>query len=50
MLIARQPDRWLAHWSLADASLAYPIDPLTAADVIATLVRERAARRPAVRG
>ena len=49
VLIARQADRWLAHWSLADASLAYPIDPLTAADVVAGLLRERAARRP-VRG
>jgi DNA-binding NtrC family response regulator len=50
VLIARQADRWLAHWSLADATLAYPIDPLTAADVVATQLRERASRRPAVRG
>jgi DNA-binding response OmpR family regulator len=50
VLIARQPDRWLAHWSLADATLAYPIDPLTAADVVATLLRARAPRRPSVRG
>jgi len=49
VLIARQADRWLAHWSLADASLAYPIDPLTAADQVAELVRDRVARRP-VRG
>ncbi len=27
VLIARQADRWLAHWSLADATLAYPVDP-----------------------
>ena len=46
VLIARQADRWLAHWSLADASLAYPIDPLTAADLVAGLLRDRAARRP----
>jgi DNA-binding response OmpR family regulator len=50
VLIARQADRWLAHWSLADATLAYPIDPLTAADVVATLLRARASRRPSVRG
>jgi DNA-binding response OmpR family regulator len=50
VLIARQVDRWLAHWSLADATLAYPIDPLTAADVVATLLRARASRRPSVRG
>jgi DNA-binding response OmpR family regulator len=49
VLIARQVDRWLAHWSLADATLAYPIDPLTAPDVVAALLRDRASRRPAVR-
>jgi DNA-binding response OmpR family regulator len=49
VLIARQADRWLAHWSLADATLTYPIDPLTASDVVVTLLRGRASRRPAVR-
>ncbi|MCZ2814785.1 hypothetical protein [Modestobacter sp. VKM Ac-2984] len=49
VLIARQADRWLAHWSLADATLAYPIDPLTAPQVVAGLLRDRAAQRPAVR-
>jgi DNA-binding response OmpR family regulator len=49
VLIARQADRWLAHWSLADATLAYPVDPLTAADVVAGLLRERVAARPVVR-
>jgi hypothetical protein len=49
VLIARQADRWLAHWSLADATLAYPVDPLTAADVVAGLLRERLAQRPVVR-
>ena len=49
VLIARQVDRWLAHWSLAEATLAYPIDPLTAPDVVAALLRDRASRRPAVR-
>jgi len=49
VLIARQADRWLAHWSLADATLAYPIDPLAAADVIAGLLRARALQRPVVR-
>jgi DNA-binding NtrC family response regulator len=49
VLIARQADRWLAHWSMAEATLAYPIDPLVAADVVAGLLRERAAQRPAVR-
>jgi DNA-binding NtrC family response regulator len=49
VLIARQVDRWLAHWSLAEATLAYPIDPLTAPDVVAALLRDRASQRPAVR-
>jgi DNA-binding response OmpR family regulator len=48
VLIARQPDRWLAHWSLADGTLPLPIDPLTAPAVVAELLRERAAR-PAAR-
>ena len=39
----------LAHWSLADATLAYPLDPLIGADVVAGLLRERAAQRPVVR-
>jgi hypothetical protein len=34
---------------MADASLAYPIDPLTATDVVAGVLRDRAPRG-AVRG
>ena len=49
VLIARHADRWLAHWSLADATLAYPIDPLTAAEVVAGLLRGRAVQQPVVR-
>ena len=49
VLIARQPDRWLAHWSRADATLPFPIDPLTAPDVIADVLRDRVGRRPVVR-
>ena len=30
VLIARQPDRWLAHWSMAEGTLPLPVDPLTA--------------------
>ena len=44
VLIARQPDRWLAHWSQADATLAFPVDPLTAPQVVADLLRAHAAR------
>ena len=49
VLIARQPDRWLAHWSRADATLPLPIDPLTAPAVVAGLLRDRVGRRPVVR-
>jgi hypothetical protein len=49
VLIARQPDRWLAHWSLAEGTLPFPIDPLTAPAVVAELLRDRVGRRPVVR-
>jgi DNA-binding response OmpR family regulator len=49
VLIARQPDRWLAHWSRAEGTLPFPVDPLTAPAVVAELLRERAERRPAAR-
>ena len=48
VLIARQPDRWLAHWSRAEATLPLPIDPLTTPGVVADLLRDPA-RRPAAR-
>jgi DNA-binding response OmpR family regulator len=44
VLIARQPDRWLAHWSLAEATLPMPVDPLTAPGVVADLLRDRVGR------
>jgi DNA-binding response OmpR family regulator len=49
VLIARQPDRWLAHWSMADATLPFPVDPLTAPAVVADLLRDAPVRRPAAR-
>ena len=49
VLIARQPDRWLAHWSLADGTLPFPIDPLAAPGMVADLLREHAARPPVAR-
>ena len=48
MLIARQPDRWLAHWARAEGTLPLPIDPLTAPGVVADLLRAHA-ERPVVR-
>jgi DNA-binding response OmpR family regulator len=48
VLIARQADRWLAHWSRAEGTLPMPVDPLTAPAVVAELLREHA-HRPVVR-
>jgi DNA-binding NarL/FixJ family response regulator len=48
VLIARQPDRWLAYWSQADATLPFPVDPLTAPRVVADVLRARVGL-PAVR-
>jgi DNA-binding response OmpR family regulator len=48
VLIARQADRWLVHWSRAEGTLPLPIDPLTAPSVVADLLRDHA-RRSAVR-
>ena len=47
VLIARQVDRWLAHWSRAEGTLMMPIDPLVAPGVVAELLREYA-QRPVV--
>lgn len=46
VLLARADDRWLATWSLADATLVYPLDALTAAGTLTELVRQRAAGLP----
>ena len=48
VLIARQPDRWLAHWSRAEGTLPLPVEPLTAPGLVADLLRS-SVRRPAVR-
>lgn len=46
VLIARADDRWLATWSLADATLVYPLDALTAAQTVTGLIRDRVAGTP----
>jgi hypothetical protein len=48
VLIARQADRWLAHWSRAEGTLPMPVDPLTAPVVVADLLRQYA-QRPVIR-
>ncbi|GAA5159589.1 MULTISPECIES: response regulator transcription factor [Amycolatopsis] len=45
--VRRKDDRWLATWSQADAVLVHPLDPLTAAETVADVLR--AQRVPAVR-
>jgi DNA-binding response OmpR family regulator len=49
LVLARKDDRWLANWSQADATLAHPLDPLYAAEVVADLLRRRAGSLPTVR-
>lgn len=39
LLVRRQDDRWLATWSQADEVLMYPIDPVTAAESVAAVLR-----------
>jgi DNA-binding response OmpR family regulator len=46
--IRRRDDRWLATWSQADAVLVHPLDPLAAAETVATVLR--AHQVPAIRG
>ena len=37
--VRRRDDRWLATWSQADAVLVHPLDPLTAAETVASVLR-----------
>jgi DNA-binding response OmpR family regulator len=46
--VMRRDDRWLATWSQADAVLVHPLDPLTAAETVADVLR--GAGLPAARG
>ena len=43
VLIGRAQDGWLATWSKADAVASHPLDPLTVADAVASLMRQRLA-------
>jgi DNA-binding response OmpR family regulator len=49
VLLGRRDDRWLATWSLADATITMPIDPVTAAETVARLLRDRARGVPVLR-
>lgn len=49
VLIARKQDGWLASWSLADAVINTPIDPVESAGVVAEQLRRRYTGIPVVR-
>jgi DNA-binding response OmpR family regulator len=48
VVIARAADRWLAAYARVDATLMHPLDPMTTAQVVAALLRDRAAGVPSV--
>jgi hypothetical protein len=39
LLIRRVDDRWLSTWARADEVLMYPMDPVTAAETVAAVLR-----------
>jgi len=43
--VRRADDRWLATWSQADAVLVHPLDPITAAETVAAVLRGSLAAR-----
>ncbi len=47
LLIGRRDDAWLATWSLADAVLPHPIEPMALARAVADLLRRRLGSVPA---
>ncbi|QUH01230.1 hypothetical protein HUO13_10780 [Saccharopolyspora erythraea] len=44
--VRRKDDRWLATWSQADAVIVHPLDPISAAETVAEVLRTHA-RPPA---
>ncbi|HSP39427.1 MAG TPA: hypothetical protein VLR26_16935 [Frankiaceae bacterium] len=48
LLVARRDDRWLARWSLADAALKHPADPVDLADAVVRLIKLSKDRSPVV--
>ena len=47
LLVMRRDDRWLARWSLADAVVPMPIDPVELTDALVGLLRPRLKPLPA---
>ena len=46
LAVRRAADRWLATWSKADEVLVYPLDPVTAAETVAKVLRACPSGRP----
>lgn len=46
LTVRRADDRWLATWARADEILVHPLDPVIAADTVASLLRRLPARTP----
>jgi DNA-binding response OmpR family regulator len=49
VVVARRQDGWLASWSLADAVICQPLDPVAAAAVVAEQLHARLSGIPTVR-
>ncbi len=49
VLVARKQDGWLASWSLADAVISFPLDPVSAAATVAEQLQRRVTGIPVVR-
>lgn len=47
LLVRRRDDQWLATWSRADAVLLHPVDPVSAAEAVASALRSNAPAAPA---
>lgn len=46
LAVRRADDRWLATWAKADEILLYPLDPVTAAEAVAQVLRRAGLRDP----
>lgn len=44
LTVGRNADRWLATWAKADEILVHPLDPVTAAETVAGVLRRLPAR------
>ena len=47
LTVRRADDRWLATWARADEILVHPLDPVIAAETVASLLRRLPAKAPA---